>query len=159
VTQQADATPHENAAQQAVSATGSLLTIIKAFDDYSKWVQRSYGVSGPQLWVLWELQANSGLPMSEVARRVYLHPSTLGGIADRLEAKHLARRVRRGDDRRVVHLEITSAGAELIARVPVPMRHRLLLALRDLPEGDLAVLSSLLGRVAGAVASGPQKTR
>ena len=136
-------------AKRAGEAQRSLSGILKAFDDYSKRMQSEFDVSGPQLWVLWELQQCGPLSMSEIARRMYLHPSTVGGIADRLEDKALAQRVRQSRDRRVVYLEITSTGAELLSRAPVPMRHRLLRALEEMPPTQLEALAkglSLLAR-------------
>ena len=88
--------------------------------------------------------------MSQVAQRMYLHPSTVSGIADRLEAKGLVTRVRRSEDHRLVHLEITETGVTVVETAPTPMRQRLLRALELMPEAELAALAQGLARLADA---------
>ena len=68
---------------------------------------------------------------------MHLHPSTVSGIADRLEGKGLVKRVRHGRNHRVAHLEITRRGLALVRRVPRPARPRLLDALADVPDQRL----------------------
>jgi DNA-binding MarR family transcriptional regulator len=133
------------------SGGGALSRILKAMDDYSKHTQAAYGVSGPQLWALWELRSSQGLPVSQLARRMHLHPSTVSGIGDRLEAKGLARRVRDAPDHRVVRLEITDAGLDLLERAPGPAMHRVLRALEAMPESLLGAVASGLTRLAEAM--------
>lgn len=130
---------------------GDLSRILKASDDYSKHVQYRYGVSGPQLWALWELRNTPGITVSQLARGMHLHPSTTSGIADRLEAKGLARRVRDGKDHRVVRLEISGVGRALLRRAPVPARHRLLKALEGMSDGRLRVLAAAMSELAEAM--------
>ncbi|MFQ6132662.1 MAG: MarR family winged helix-turn-helix transcriptional regulator [Armatimonadota bacterium] len=138
-------------AEVAANAARDLSRILKAVDDYSKHMQSRHGVSGPQLWALWELRDSRGLTVTQLARRMYLHPSTISGMAGRLEAKGLARRDRDEQDRRVVRLEITKAGSKLLQRAPSPARHRLLKALEDMPDSRLRALGAGMSKLAAAM--------
>jgi DNA-binding MarR family transcriptional regulator len=55
---------------------------------------------------------------ADLARRMYLHPATMVGILDRLEAKELIQRTRSCNDRRVIHIELTDQGREVLRNSP-----------------------------------------
>ena len=145
-----DATTRTGAAEVTQAASG-LCRTLKALDDYSKRVQARHGVSGPQLGALWEVHENRGLTVSQGARRMYLHPSTFSGIADRLEAKGFVRRVRDGKDQRIVHLEITENGLALLKTAPRPIRHQIVKALERLPESELRAFVKGISALAEAI--------
>jgi len=129
-------------------AVHDLWRVLKAIDDYSKQVQARHGVTGPQLWALWELRDTRGLTVSQTARRMHVHPSTVSGIADRLEAKGLLKRVRDASDQRVVHLEITRAGLAVVRRVPQPSCLRILDRLAGVPEQRLRSFARVVADIA-----------
>jgi len=96
----------------------NLRRVFQAVNDYSKNAEKATGLTGPQLWAV-KLVANaSSLKVSELARQMYLHPATVVGILDRLEAKGLVVRRRSTEDRRVVEISLTDAGSELVASSP-----------------------------------------
>lgn len=73
------------------------------------------GLTGPQRLVLRIVATNPGVSAGETAQILHLHPSTLTGIFQRLQArKLLERRADRADGRRV-RLHVTAAG-ELLVR-------------------------------------------
>ena len=131
-----------------MEAAHDLWRVFKSVDDQSKHVQARYGVTGPQLGALWELRERRGLTVTQTARRLHVHPSTVTGIADRLEAKELVRRVRDAKDRRVVHLEITRKGLALVKRAPRPSRRRILDGLGEMPEQRLRSFGRVLADIA-----------
>ena len=65
----------------------SLRRIFKAIQDYSQEVSQKFGITGPQLWALKTLAANGSLPLGQLSKMMYLHPSTITGVVDRLEKK------------------------------------------------------------------------
>lgn len=138
-------------AEEVAEAGRGLSRTLKALDDYSKRVQARHGVSGPQLGALWEVHQNRGLTVSQGARRMYLHPSTFSGIADRLEAKGLVRRVRDGKDQRVVHLEITEKALALLKTAPRPIKHQIVKALERLPQPELRAFVKGMSALAEAI--------
>ena len=90
----------------------SLRRIFKAIQDYSQEVSRSFGVTGPQLWALTTIAGHEALPLGELSKKMYLHPSTVTGVVDRLEAKGYVSRDRSARDRRVVTVCLTPKGKE-----------------------------------------------
>ena len=140
-----------NSPVEVAEATSGLCRTLKALEDHSKRIQSRHGISGPQLGALWEVHQNHGLTVSQGARRMYLHPSTFSGIADRLEAKGLVRRIRDGRDHRVVHLEITDKGLALLKIAPRPIRQQIMETLRELPEPELRAFVQGISALAEAI--------
>lgn len=100
-------------------------------------VQRNAGVSGAQLWALWELHEQPGLRVSELTHKMSLHQSTVSNLVDKLSGAGLVRRMRESTDRRAVRLQLTSAGRKVIARAPKPARGVLPDALTKLEKREL----------------------
>ncbi len=80
----------------------SLRRIFKAIQDYFQEISKKYGITGPQLWALKTVAANGSLSLGELSKKMYLHPSTISGVVDRLEKKGFVVRDRGKEDRRVV---------------------------------------------------------
>lgn len=130
-----------------------LLQILKAMDDFSKYVQAQHQLSGPQLWALWEVREAPNMTMSELAARMFLHPSTVSGIVDRLVRRELLTRVEDPLDRRAYRLNLTPEGEELLRRAPRPVRPRLIDALREAPDDVLVMVRSVFESMSDAIRS------
>jgi DNA-binding MarR family transcriptional regulator len=115
----------------------SLRRIFKAIQDYSYDVSDKFGTTGPQLWALKMILQNEGLSLGELGRRMYLHPSTITGLIDRLEKKGLAERDRDQTDRRVIKLHLTPNGKGLVKRAPNPIQGKMIHGLRKLKRKEL----------------------
>ena len=76
-------------------------------------MQTKFGVTGPQRLVLRIVGTFPGLSAGDLARTLHVHPSTLTGILQRLEARRLLRRLTDPSDARRVQLEITARGKRL----------------------------------------------
>jgi len=105
------------------------------------------GLTGSQLWVLKILEEVSPLKVTDLARRMYLHPATMVGLLDRLEAKGLVQRIRSDEDRRVVHIVITEQGRELVQNAPMVAQSLLVEGLEPLTEKKLKVTSDGLEQI------------
>jgi DNA-binding MarR family transcriptional regulator len=82
-------------------------------DRASRGMQSKFGVTGPQRLVLRIVGTFPGLSAGDLARTLHVHPSTLTGILQRLEARGLLRRLTDPEDARRVQLEITAKGKRL----------------------------------------------
>lgn len=72
------------------------------------------GLSATQFMTLNLLPGDgAGLAIGDLARRMNLKPATVAKTVDSLEARNLLTRIRKPADKRVVHVCITAAGAEL----------------------------------------------
>ena len=122
----------------AISETmQSLRRIIKSLQDYSQTVYSHFGITGPQLWVLKTLYQNGILSLGELSKGMYLNPSTITGVVDRLEKKGFVLRGRNEIDRRVVKVQLTPKGTELVKRAPNPIQGKMVYGLRKLKKDEL----------------------
>ena len=115
----------------------SLRRIFKAIQDYSHEVSDKFGITGPQLWALKTISQNEGLALSDLSKRMYLHPSTITGLIDRLEKKGYAARNRDQVDRRVISVQLTPKGKSLIRKAPNPVQGKMIYGLRNLNREEL----------------------
>ena len=56
---------------------------------------------------------------------MYLHPSTITGVIDRLEKKRYVARIRDQVDRRVIYVQLTAEGKRLAKRAPNPAQGKM----------------------------------
>ena len=118
-----------------------LRRVFQVVHGYSKRAERVAGLTGPQLWAIKVLAESMPIRVSDLARRMYLHPSTVVGVLDRLESRGLVVRTRSSRDRRVVTVGLTRRGRVLVARVPAVAQGLLLTGLEKLPPRDLMAVS------------------
>ncbi len=126
----------------------SLRRIFKAIEDYSQEVSSSFGITGPQLWALKIVSQHAGLPLGDLSRKMYLHPSTVTGVVDRLEDKGYVARDRDSVDRRVVRVKLTPAGQDLAAKAPNPIQGKMIYGLMKLSENELNIIYESVKRLA-----------
>jgi len=118
----------------------ALRRVVKAIQDYSHTVFSEFGVTGPQLWAMKTISQNGSLPLGELSKKMYLHPSTISGVIDRLESKGYAVRDRNHKDRRVVMVRLTPEGDALVRKAPNPAQGKMIHGLRNLKEDELNVI-------------------
>jgi len=127
--------------------TKQLRVVFRAVQAHSKIVQRQCGLSSAKLWMMWELFANPGLKVSELARALAIHASTCSNMLDQLEDKDLIRRDRSKVDQRAVHLYLTEEGTKLLAKAPRPAQGTLSEALERLSDNHLVHLEDGLDKL------------
>jgi len=115
--------------------------------EQSRKAEHETGLTGSQLWVVKLLDGGSPKKVTELARRMYLHPATMVGLLDRLEAKGLVQRTRSDKDRRVVHVSITEQGQELVQNSPEVAKGLLVKGLEPLTEKKVKVISDGLEQI------------
>ena len=125
----------------------SLRRIIRAVDLHSRKLSMQYQITGPQLACLLVVNSHGPLTVSSLARQVYLSPSTIVGILDRLEQKTLVLRKRSSHDRRVVNIEMTETGRNLVDSAPSLLQETLAKALQNLPEKEQVSITGALEKI------------
>ncbi|HJW08295.1 MAG TPA: MarR family transcriptional regulator [Holophagaceae bacterium] len=128
-----------------------LRRIVKALELFSKEVDARFGLTAPQLWALWELGKEGPLSLKDLSARLHVHPSTMVGVVDRLEAKGLATRKPDPTDRRRIRLALTPAGRALRKKAPHPAQGRLRAALEEMPERQIQDLHKMLNTIVKAM--------
>lgn len=137
----------------------NLRRTIQALNEHYKTAERESGMTSPQLWAIKLIAAGAPIKVSELARRMILHPATVVGIVDRLEIKGLVVRTRSTEDRRVVELDLTPKGREFVAKAPEPAQDMLIKGLEALSEKRLQLVAdgmAQLVRILGAEEREPQ---
>ncbi len=79
---------------------------------------------------------------------MYLHPSTVTGVVDRLEAKGYVLRDRDREDRRVVNVRLTDKGKDLAKKAPNPVQGKMIYGLRNLESEELRVIYESMKKLA-----------
>ena len=116
--------------------------IFKSVQRHSAIVEAQCGLSGSQLWAMWELFMSPGLKVSDLSKAMFIHPSTASNLLDKLEKRELVKRERRGPDQRVVRLFLTPEGLKTINRAPRPAQGVLSHTLLRLPDKALESLEA-----------------
>jgi len=115
---------------------------------YTKELNRTYQVSGPQLNCLLALHEYGPLPSSQIAKTIMVDSSTVTGIIDRLEQKGLVERSRTSPDRRVIIVSLTEKGEELATNAPPPFQKKVVEGLRKLPDHEVEEIIKALTKLA-----------
>lgn len=131
----------------------SLRRIIRAVDLYSRRLLARYGLSSPQLICLRQLAKEGSMPAGRLAEAMNLSPATVSGILDRLEARGLVRRTRQEADKRRVVVELSTAGAALVASAPSPLQEGFVHEFRALPPEEQADISRVLRKLVTMMAA------
>lgn len=124
--------------RQAVDAiVQGLRRIVKALESYSRVVESTYGLTGPQLWALKTLERSGALPVTRLAEELVVHQASASILVTRLEQRGLLKRTRDNQDRRVVQISLTPEGRRLAARAPEAAQGRLLHGLLGLSKDEV----------------------
>jgi len=125
----------------------NLRKVFQVVNEQSKKAEKETGLSGPQLWAIKTLAQGAPIMVSELARRMYLHPATVVGILDRLESHGLVVRIRSTTDRRVVRVKLTAQGKTLVRKAPSVAQGRLVTGLEQLTAKELKNIADGLNRL------------
>lgn len=145
---------------QAVSQIiDNIRRVFQVVNEKSKLARRETGITGPQLWAIKLIGEFGPIRVSDLARRMYIHPATAVGILNRLETAGLIERLRTNADRRVVRVQLTDGGNELVTKAPQVAQGLLVAGLEVLPERQLQEIAESLEelvRILGAQQLPPQ---
>ncbi len=134
-------------AEMMTEIIDNLRRVFQVVNEHSKKAERATGLTGPQLWAIKTIAQDAPIMVSELARRMYLHPATVVGIIDRLETRGLVLRVRSKEDRRVVRVELTAHGEDLVKESPQVAQGLLVSGLEKLKSNNLKTLAVSLDQL------------
>ncbi len=135
----------------AVSTYVKLLRASHAVMASAEQLLLSHGLTMTQLGVLEVILHKGPLSHRELGRKVLTSAANMSDVIDKLAARGLVRRVRCPEDRRLVKVELTEAGAALIEQIfPIHARDiaRLMSGLTPCEIEALGDLLRKLGRFA-----------
>ncbi|MEO2268904.1 MarR family winged helix-turn-helix transcriptional regulator [Pseudoalteromonas pernae] len=153
----------------------ALRKVIRAIDLHSKQLNKTSGLTGPQLLIMHEVAQTDGITASRIAQNVNLSPATVTNILDRLESRALVSRVRSELDKRRVSLYLTEQGQALLEKAPQPLQEHFIHKFSNLEEWEQTLLLSSMQRIAammdadnidaspllevGAITKAPEQTK
>ncbi|WP_105253415.1 MarR family winged helix-turn-helix transcriptional regulator [Pseudoalteromonas sp. T1lg75] len=126
----------------------ALRKVIRAIDLHSKQLNKTSGLTGPQLLIMNEVAQTDGITASRIAQNVNLSPATVTNILDRLESRDLVNRVRSQLDKRRVSLYLTEQGTALLNKAPQPLQEHFIDKFSNLAEWEQTLLLSSMQRIA-----------
>lgn len=126
----------------------ALRRITRAVDIHSDFLQRNFGLTGPQLTILRVIHRLEPVSAGELAKSANFNRGTLTGILDRLELNGFVMRHRRPPDRRTVILKLTAAGKRVLAEAPFLLRSHFLQELNRMAAPAQAALLNTLEQTA-----------
>ncbi|MHB1013373.1 MAG: MarR family winged helix-turn-helix transcriptional regulator [Desulfobacteria bacterium] len=127
----------------------NLRRVFKVVHRYSKRAEKVGGLTGPQVWAMKVVAESAPIRVTDLARRMYLHPSTVVGILDRLEQQAQVARTRSEKDHRVVTVALTAKGRETVSKIPQIAQGLLLKGLKGLSDPELSTVSEGLRMMVG----------
>lgn len=108
---------------------------------------REFGLTRSQSGVLKILFMHGPLSSADLSRKLYMTPSNMTGIIDRLEKKGLVDRSRQPVDRRVVLITLTENGKDLSRRLPDSIERKLVSELIELTPEQIQMLSKAMNQI------------
>ena len=127
----------------------ALRKVIRAIGLHSKHLNKTSGLTSPQLLIMLEIDKTSGVNSSQVAKNVNLSAATVTNILDRLENKDVITRVRDTEDKRRVGLYLTENGKALLLNAPQPLQEHFIEKFSNLAQWEQSQLLSSVERLAG----------
>lgn len=101
---------------KAIEFLQVLWALDHALQERSKAMASRIGVTSPQRLALRIIHTQPGISSGEVAEKLFLDPSTLTGVLQRLETRGLLTRKKDQDDARRTLLGLTAAGERLLGQ-------------------------------------------
>ena len=125
----------------------SIRRLVRAEYLDSQKMSKQYGLTGPQSLVLRLLIKKGALSSADLSRQMYVTPSNITGIIDRLEKKGFVERIRKQGDRRVALITLTDSGQKLGQTIPDPIEKKFVNQLVDLEPEHLQILAMAMNQI------------
>lgn len=137
--------PPDPAPPSTVRVLRRFRLVFNAVKTHFRDVERKAGVGGAQIWALSIIAGRPGIGVGTLSRDMDIHQTTASNLVRALLHQGLAQSQRDGPDRRAVQLTVTTAGREVLKRVPGPFAGVLPDALARLDPQTLECLDRDLG--------------
>lgn len=123
--------------------------IIRGFFGRSFVMLESVNVHPGQVLMLHHLSKKDGLSQKELAEKLFVKPSTITVMINRMEAVGYVKREADIEDKRITRIIITEKGKEAFVKVEEIRKELEREALRDITEEEKAELKRLLLKIKG----------
>jgi DNA-binding MarR family transcriptional regulator len=128
-----------------------LWAVAHGLETTSKRMSAALGVTGPQRLVLRVVGLFPGMSAKDLAATLHIHPSTLTGMLQRLEAQRLVRRINDPEDRRRAVLRLTARGRRTNGRRRNTVEAAVTTALTRVSDTDQVATQRVLAHLAATL--------
>lgn len=125
----------------------SIRRLVRAVYLDSQKISKRYGLTGPQSSVLRNLLNNGSMSSADLSRNLFVTPSNITGIIDRLEKKQFVERIKKEGDRRIALITLTQTGQELSKTLPDPIMKKFITQLADLEPEHVQLLAMAMNQI------------
>jgi DNA-binding MarR family transcriptional regulator len=125
----------------------SIRHLIRAVYLDSQKISKRYGLTEPQSAVIRNLYNNGPMSSADLSRKLFVTPSNITGIIDRLEKKQLVERTKKKGDRRIALITLTDTGKQLSKTLPDPIMKKFISALADLEPEHVQLLAMAMNQI------------
>lgn len=126
----------------------ALRRVIRATELHSKQLIKTATVSAPQLLLMQAIHRQGNAIISKLAQEVSLSQATVTTILDRLEKRELVVRRRSEQDKRKVHVHLTTHGHTLLQNAPTVLQNQFVQKFEGLHDWEQSMILSALQRIA-----------
>lgn len=140
-----DAAAEHDLSPSAARVLRRFRVVFNAVKAHFRAVEKKAGIAGAQLWALKVIRDRPGIGVGDLAKAMDIHQSTASNLLRQLLATELVVADRAHADKRMVHLQVSAAGARLLKKAPGPFTGVLPEALNQLDPRTLARLDRDLG--------------
>jgi len=121
--------------------------ITQAIDLHSRYLNKKFGLTGPQLIILQAL-LDGEMTVSGLAKAISLSQGTVTDIIQRLEKKGLVIKKRSSEDKRSVFISLSEKCKAILAMEPSPLQEKFTDAFSRIPEWEKLMILSSMNRIA-----------
>lgn len=121
--------------------------IIQAIDMHSRHLNKTCGLTGPQLILLGEINRSGDISIGDLAKAISLSQATVTDIISRLEARGYVTRQRSHVDRRKVFVTTTQKSETLLKNLPSPLQEVFIRRFSNLQDWEQLMIVSALKRL------------
>ncbi len=131
----------------------SIRKIIQAIDIHSRQLSKNFGLTGPQLIILHEIDNHGQISITPLSKMTSLSQATVTNITKRLEFKGYITRKKRDDDKRAVSLFLTNKGNEIIRDLPPLLQEKFTDGFSKIDNWEQLMIMSAFERVVNLMAA------
>lgn len=124
-----------------------LLALFRLTRDRIQRIAERHAMTYQQLVALRHLSRSGPMTMSELTERIGVTRGAMTGLVDRLEEAGLVARRHGAEDRRVIFLDVTPHGGDVLAAMQASWQAETRQWIRKLDPGERALVSQVLGRL------------
>ena len=126
----------------------ALRRLIRATDLRSRQLNKTVGLTAPQLLLLQTVKRHGEITIGDIARQMTLSQATVTTIVDRLEARALLVRQKSTTDKRRVYASLTPEGEQILEDAPTALHTQLIDKFQSLENWEQSMILASLQRLA-----------